>query len=196
MIKRDKSIDKSTFIGGYYIDPVVCDLMVDYFETNKEMAASGNTISQGKLVVNKDAKDSLDIGFGKDEMHQPIRSYRIELQKCLDAYTKDFEYVNGMSHFNIDTMTNIQYYPPGGGFKRWHFERLGKATSNKCLAFLTYLNDLENGGTEFYYQKLKTKAEKGLTIIFPTDWTHTHRGVVSDSHEKYIVAGWYSYIGD
>lgn len=196
MVKKNQSIDKSTFIGGYYIDPKVCDLMVEYFNTNKDIAISGRMISKGEFVVDEEVKDSIDLGFGRDEMHQPIKSYRDELQKCLDAYIKDFEYAGRTSHYNINTRTNIQYYKPNGGFKAWHFERLGRATSNKCLAFLTYLNDLEDGGTEFYYQKIKTQAQKGLTIIFPTDWTHTHRGVLSENEEKYIVAGWYSYIGD
>ena len=31
---------------------------------------------------------------------------------------------------------------------------------------MTYLNDIKDGGeTEFYYQKLKVKPEKGLTLI-------------------------------
>ena len=40
-------------------------------------------------------------------------------------------------------------------------------------------------------QKLKTEAECGLTLIWPSDWTYTHRGVVSNSHTKYIITGWY-----
>ena len=58
---------------------------------------------------------------------------------------------------------------------------------------MTYLNDVPKGGTEFYHQKIKTKAEKGLTVIWPSDWTHTHRGIISNTHEKYIVTGWLSY---
>ena len=59
---------------------------------------------------------------------------------------------------------------------------------------MTYLNDVKNGGTEFMYQKLKAPAKKGLTLIWPTDWTHTHRGVISKKQEKYIVTGWFSYV--
>ena len=58
---------------------------------------------------------------------------------------------------------------------------------------MTYLNDVEDGGTEFYYQGLKTKAEKGLTLIWPSDFTHTHRGIISNTKEKYIATGWFSY---
>jgi hypothetical protein len=61
---------------------------------------------------------------------------------------------------------------------------------------MTYLNDVPNGGTEFYYQGLKSPAKKGLTLIWPADWTHTHRGIVDDKNEKYIVTGWYNYETD
>ena len=41
--------------------------------------------------------------------------------------------------------------------------------------------------------QIKTEAKKGLTLIFPTDWTHSHKSVISKTHEKYIVTGWYHY---
>jgi hypothetical protein len=36
-------------------------------------------------------------------------------------------------------------------------------------------------------------AKKGLTMIWPTDWTHIHRGIVSETKEKMIVTGWYNF---
>ena len=60
---------------------------------------------------------------------------------------------------------------------------------------MTYLNDIKNdGGTEFFYQKTKFNAKKGLTLIWPAEWTHTHRGIISEEYEKYIITGWISYL--
>jgi len=60
---------------------------------------------------------------------------------------------------------------------------------------MTYLNDVtDEGGTEFFHQKLKVSPEKGLTLIWPVDWTHLHRGVPSPTQEKYIITGWFSFI--
>ena len=67
------------------------------------------------------------------------------------------------------------------------------SSGNRILVFMTYLNDVKDGGTEFLYQKLTTPAKKGLTLIWPTDFTHTHRGVISQTKEKYIATGWYAY---
>ena len=58
---------------------------------------------------------------------------------------------------------------------------------------MTYLNTIENGGTEFYHQNLKTECETGLTLIWPSAWTHIHRGIVSMKVDKYIITGWISF---
>ena len=39
----------------------------------------------------------------------------------------------------------------------------------------------------------KYKPKKGLTLIWPAIWTHTHKGVVSKKHTKYIITGWINY---
>ena len=59
-----------------------------------------------------------------------------------------------------------------------------------------FLNDVpDGGGTEFaYYPEVKIKAKKGLSLIWPTDFTHTHRGIVSQ-HEKWIITGWFNHQG-
>ena len=55
---------------------------------------------------------------------------------------------------------------------------------------MTYLNDVEDGGeTQWLYQGKLVKPKKGLTAIWPTDFTHTHRGVVSPTQRKTIVTG-------
>ena len=36
---------------------------------------------------------------------------------------------------------------------------------------MTYLNDVPDGGTHFKYQELTAPAKKGLTLIWPTDFT-------------------------
>ena len=60
--------------------------------------------------------------------------------------------------------------------------------------FMTYLNDVNDGGeTEFHFQQMKVKAVKGKTVIWPTDFTHLHRGITSPTQEKYIATGWYNF---
>ena len=90
---------------------------------------------------------------------------------------------------------NIQHYKPNGGYKAWHFERHHNEQL-RIFAFMTYLNDVPDGGTEFLYQDLTLKAKKGDTVIWPAEWTHTHKSQISTTHEKYIATGWFSLIPD
>ena len=65
---------------------------------------------------------------------------------------------------------------------------------NRHLVFMTYLNTVKSGGeTEFYHQKVKVKPKKGKTLIWPSEWTHIHRGRTSFKEDKYIITGWFSF---
>ena len=34
---------------------------------------------------------------------------------------------------------------------------------------------------------------EGKTILFPSFWTHTHKGNIT-KETKYIITGWYTYV--
>ena len=61
---------------------------------------------------------------------------------------------------------------------------------DRHLAFILYLNDVPNGGTEFFHQKYICEARKGKILIFPANFCYSHRGQISMTHEKYILTGW------
>ena len=46
--------------------------------------------------------------------------------------------------------------------------------------------------TIFKYQKIITPSIKGLTLIWPTDFTHTHKGQITDK-EKIITGKFNDY---
>ncbi len=189
-------LDKETLIGGWFMPENLCDDIIKYYNSNKDLqykgvAGSGGGGKPHSNEANLDTKDSMDMMIYEDNISEPFNSYRILLQECLDNYIEKYEDVNNNRRFNINEPYNIQYYKIGGGFKKWHFENAGRR--DRLLAFMTYLNNIEDGGTEFKYQGLTTPAKKGLTLIWPANWTHTHRGQISKTKEKYIVTGWYSF---
>ncbi len=54
-----------------------------------------------------------------------------------------------------------------------------------------YLNDFEEGGeTEFFYQNKKLKPTGGQLVFAPSHFTHTHKGHVPISNDKYILTSW------
>ena len=71
---------------------------------------------------------------------------------------------------------------------------MNKNDGDRFLVFMTYLNDVKKGGTYFKYQNIKVPAKKGLTLIWPTDFTHIHKGIINMTKEKYIATGWIHFI--
>lgn len=187
-----------SFIGAYMLDDIsLCDEFINYFYQNTEKQHEGQTQKFGSPYVDKSIKESIDVGIYFNDSSDVWQRYIIENQRFCLEYAKEFQYADGYSAWGINGYSNIQYYPPSGGYKKWHTERTCTQyeIATRHLVFMTYLNDISDGGeTEFLYQKIKIKPIKGLTLIWPADWTHTHRGLPSLTEEKYILTGWYNFL--
>jgi len=90
----------------------------------------------------------------------------------------------------------VQKYDAGrGNYDYWHCEvfpeRRGTDALHRTLFWLAYLNDVEQGGhTEFYYQNRAIQPKAGRLLVAPAYFTHTHRGRIPISGDKYIATGW------
>jgi hypothetical protein len=185
-----------SFIGGWYIPEKICDDIVKYFnlQKDKELTISGEVGKGNNPIINTDIKDCEELMISPKNFDYPFGQYRKYLQDCLEKYGDRYDKLADIEHFNINVPYNLQFYKKGGGFKVYHCERGGGNYSlRRCLVFMTYLNDVDDGGTDFFYQKITSPAKKGLTLIWPTDWTHTHKGQISKTKEKMIVTGWYTF---
>lgn len=91
---------------------------------------------------------------------------------------------------------NLQkYLQSSGGYHHWHSEIYPQNASceslHRALLFQFYLNDVAEGGeTEFFYQGRKIEARQGRLIIAPAGFTHSHKGHVARSGDKYIATSW------
>lgn len=171
----------------------ICDELIEYFRKNEHLKCEGQVSNKNGRIINKDHKDSYDIVIEEDY----FQNYFNELQTIVNNYKKIFPYCDEYAPWKIVEKVNIQQYLPGGGFKKWHTERTDghSDASRRHLVFMTYLNDvIDEGETVFYHQRIKIPPQKGLTMIWPADWTYTHKGIPSKTQEKYIVTGWYSFV--
>lgn len=169
----------------------LCDKIIEYFHNapEKRKGAFGHS-----NVVDTEIKDSTDTRLLPSPEYD---LYTIHLRKCMQQYIDKFKFASeNMPEWGLRQYIQIQHYEPSQGYFQWHCERIGSQppTSYRHLVFMTYLNTVTDGGeTEFYYQNVKIKPEKGLTLIWPVDWTHTHRGITSHTENKYITTGWMSF---
>jgi len=187
---------EESFIHGCYIPDHICDNLIKYFDENPDRQAKGEIFSNfDTQISNLAIKDSLDISFDATQNEEDARilsEYIQYLQLCDREYIYKYNQVQHMSYGLVENI-QIQKYEPNQGFKTWHCERSGISQQTRCLAFMTYLNNVSDGGTDFMYQKLTSPAKKGLTMIWPSDWTHVHKGQISKKHKKYIITGWLNY---
>jgi prolyl 4-hydroxylase len=187
------------FIGGWYLNDLsICDKIIIYYQNcpRKEPGLAYDDAA-GTFIENKKIKDSIDVEL---QVNTPeYNLYINELTSICSNYTNQFPYASTSTKWGLLEKINIQHYLPGGGFHNWHCERSSGVYpgASRHLVFMTYLNDVtDNGETEFWHQKIKVKPEKGLTLIWPADWTYTHKGIASPTQDKYIVTGWISFLDE
>ena len=185
-----ENIEKENFILAFQINnDELLDGLIEYHKNNKEYKY------RSEVTHDKEVKQSTDVNIQISSNNKFIKSYMNYLVSGLTEYYKKYKHFN--SELCISEGFNIQYYDPNGGYKQWHNERGEHQAHQRALVFMTYLNDVpDGGGTEFaYYPEVKLKAKKGLSIIWPTDFTHTHKGIISQQHEKWIITGWFHHLG-
>ena len=113
---------------------------------------------------------------------------------CYIHYRNKYSILNELHSHSIRNVL-LQKTKPGEGYHKWHCENDHTARKDRVCAFMLYLNDVEEGGkTEFLYQNIKIKPEEGKLLIWPAQFTHTHRGNSPISNNKYILTGWIEYV--
>lgn len=187
-------MSQETFIQTYKVDHEVCDKIIDFYEKNRRFAQPGRVGDDHR--IDKDMKNSLDLSIPVN-MFRYFEPFFQLLTMHVDEYVQKYFYdagAKGMGPLGISEVANIQWYPKGGGYPAVHCERDRYYYRDRALVWMMYLSDTPGGGTEFPHQELITECVKGDLLIWPSDLTHMHKGVVSDSHEKMIITGWINFL--
>jgi len=188
------TMSNNSFIGTYdMVDPAICDKIIDHFESSPAVTPGGFMTDQSYIIDHK--RKHCDQTFFPSDSALWYQ-YAQQLQTQADQYIAQYPWCNSYEPWKILEPVQIQRYLPGQAYHDYHTERTGSRGPQavRHLVFMTYLNTVTNGGgTEWPQQNILTAASRGCTVIWPADWTHTHRGVVSSDQTKYIVTGWFSF---
>ena len=181
------------YIGCWEIEPLtICDDIMHNFETKNRAKQSSGIAGEGQ--VNLTRKDSRDISIAPRDFdsagNEIFVSYLQSLTKCYRDYTDQWPFLKEVIPSLDVGAFNIQRYEAGQHFNKIHTER-SFAKMEREFAFMTYLNDVEDGGsTYFIHYNIQIQPKKGLTMIWPAMWTHAHKGNIVKSGKKYIITGW------
>ncbi|WP_038654300.1 2OG-Fe(II) oxygenase [Prochlorococcus sp. MIT 0801] len=183
------------FIGSWIMDELsICKGLINYFELNSIKHIKGR-IGGG---IDPNTKDSIDIVIHPKDILLPgneiFKKYLDELFNFYKNYLDEWPFLKEMTQVLEIGSFNLQRYKPGQHFKKIHTERASIDSSHRVFAFMTYLNDVKEGGsTYFSHYDLEIQPREGLTLIWPAEWTHAHRGNTLIKGSKYIITGWINF---
>lgn len=171
-----------------------CEMIINRFETkdshrqkgvNSEIEGTGENLKLCKQI-------SFDCRNGDDAFYHRMVSIAIERKFHLYRKKNPFlEYGSNTSKFHLTSVYNLQKYSEGEGYFPLHCEH-GSLGPYRMLVWMIYLNDAKCG-TVFPIQKKTLKPKTGRLVIWPSAWTHPHRGVTPNVGKKYIITGWWNY---
>ena len=194
--------------------------LLNFFENykkNNENSRKGGTvhspddgIEKEKYKIDQDLYMSkYDLHLEKDKTYQDLMGFIsqgfIEMaSKANETERKDLKFNKENLKVVINDSWFIDYKK--GGFVLPHTH---PRCSWNCVYYVQVGDDANptNGSTFFQKSRpenhtnyfgskyneqtmLKLKPAEGKLVIWPSDFTHPHRGIVSLDEEKYIVTGW------
>ena len=117
---------------------------------------------------------------------------------CLLRYTEKHPQLNDVCRWTLCDDINIQKYKPGEGYNILHAENIGPESivgysSKRMLVWMIYLNTVNKGGTYFDNYDRTLESIEGRCVIWPSYWTHFHKGIICKTQTKYIATGWFMF---
>jgi hypothetical protein len=169
------------------LPPGFCDAVVERFESQPEYQYPGRI---GQLrTENPTVKRTTDLVVSnKPDWKDVDQMLFASLAAAIKEFRETYPYFQGPFK---DEGYQVQRYRPGE-YYHWHIDGGSHELSQRQLVVLWYLNDVPGPGgeTEFLYQQVKIRPERGKLVLFPPFWTHEHRAAVLQTGVKYIATTW------
>lgn len=144
-----------------------------------------------RTIVNEDTWS----GYEKYDLVENDKVYQIVLQrlpKIMEYYKNVYSEINHTGSYWYLTHLRFKKFNPGKNYDRWHSEH-SLRSPHRILNLLIYLSD-HDCGTVFYNNEV-IKSEKGKIAIFPSYFTHTHKGQkCPENKTRYILSGYFNFV--
>ena len=161
-----------------------CKNLINFFENNQSIAEKG--------IAGSKRLNDLEIGIN---VHTFSDELLIALNDTIEKYKKKYPLINTkLDRWQIDKIAQLMRYEPNNFYSSIHCES-GVNYPYRIFAWMIYLNSIKDGGgTEFLHFNKTLIAKAGDMYIWPSGWTHLHRGVVAPYERKYLLTGWVSFL--
>ena len=113
------------------------------------------------------------------------------ITSAIAIYKQEYRHLDCWSDIS-DSGFQVQKYLKSFGFYRPHVDSFPSpfsAISDRVLAMVIYLNDVDFGGeTNFPLHEVAVTPKAGRIVFFPATWTHLHESRVPISSDKWIIS--------
>jgi len=166
----------------------VCDFLINLFEQvpDKQERVDNDrkpNFTQFNLTEN------CNINGEVEEVHnhliQKTFHYRNEYYGMVDA--RVFPEQHAFEQYRIKRYSN-----DGNDEFDTHVDVTDYSNARRYLAFLWYLNDVDEGG-ETRFVDMMIKPKKGNLLVFPPLWMFPHAGLIPISSPKYLLHTYLHY---
>ncbi|MGD2117760.1 MAG: 2OG-Fe(II) oxygenase [Chromatiales bacterium] len=164
-----------------------CDEVVRRFEASPHYQREGVIGQLGSQ--DSSIKRTMDLVVSdKDDWQDIDEIFFRTTAAAMNEFCKSFPY---FSKGFKDMGYQVQRYE-AGDYYHWHIDGGSHQFAARQLVLLWYLNDVPGPGgeTEFLYQDISVRPEKGKLVMFPPFWTHEHRAARVQQGRKYIATTW------
>ena len=191
------------FIGLYpsVIDRVSCNSAIAVLESQRlqtgilEDRERHVGRSSSHIVVDHACEmERTELTFLSNDLGGTFESFKDNLPDVIEQKVEEYLHEYSMANGHGGTLMNLSFKMQmtrvGESYSAWHSE-WGKDHNNRYLVWMLYLNDIMEGGeTEWLYYNRRIKPKAGDLVIWPTGFTHAHRGNPPLNKKKYVITGW------
>ena len=171
----------------------LCQKLIDKFEANE------NDVQVDTVFKNVRHFKEINLSQHWQDEHQIIVNVQqIAWKNYMAAQRLRYD-IEWPQQFGFEAFRMKRYLPNGKDQFGPHTDVGSYASARRFLAFLWYLNSVENGGETGFgldvdNPDLTVPAKEGRLLMFPPLWTFTHWGAKPKSGLKYIISSYLHYI--
>jgi hypothetical protein len=168
------------YIKDNFLSEKECDQVISYFN---------------KLPSKSSERGNYDGVFIDDEKSPHLKSKELlflkgRFQQTINDYASVYPELNFLDDFFLKEI-RFKHWKADKFFDNWHSEQ-DSINPYRVLNFMIYLST-HDCGTQFFDGSV-IKSEKGRLTIFPSYFTHTHRGMpCPEKKDRYMFGGYFNF---
>jgi hypothetical protein len=178
-----------------FIPQSMCSELIDIIDfsidNNIALNRDSSTVKDNQIEIRKSINNDFFPINGSEISARILQMLNFEFHKYLDELrSEDCLPFASPRAFNLFGQKSS--FETKDGYYAWHCETTSLETTHRALSWILYLNDVPEGEgeTEFIHQQVKINPKTATLVIFPSSFTHSHRGNPVETINKYILTGW------